>query len=295
MIIDWHNLAYSILALRLGDSHPLVLIAKWYEKVFSRTATAHLAVSEAMARTLKRDFLIQSSLLVLHDRPAESFQPLTPEQRLSFLARLPITSKFVNEIKNQRLRLLVSSTSWTPDEDFSLLLDALVGYSDMATSTHPQLPELMVVITGKGPQKEQYLRRIASLEDQDKLEMVTIETAWLTTDDYAKLLGSADLGVSLHMSSSGIDLPMKVVDMFGAGLPVVGWSKFEAWPELVKEGINGRGFSSIEELQNVLVNLLGDNMDELQNLRRGALEESKRGWDQEWDSVAGKLFGFTEP
>ena len=88
MIIDWHNLAYSILALRLGDSHPLVLIAEWYEKVFSRTATANLAVSEAMARTLKRDFLIQSPLLVLHDRPAESFQPLTPEQRLSFLARL---------------------------------------------------------------------------------------------------------------------------------------------------------------------------------------------------------------
>jgi len=28
IIIDWHNLGYSILALKLGEAHPLVNIAK---------------------------------------------------------------------------------------------------------------------------------------------------------------------------------------------------------------------------------------------------------------------------
>ena len=245
-----------------------------------------------MACTLERDFRLRGPVLVLHDRPASNFQPLELEQRLAFLGRLPITASLIDEIQKQRLRLIVSSTSWTPDEDFSLLLHALVGYSNLATSSHPHLPELMVIITGKGPQREQYLAQIASLESQGKLEMVTIKTAWLSTADYANLLASADLGVSLHRSSSGVDLPMKVVDMFGCGLPVVGWGKFESWDELVVEGINGRGFGSVEQLQAILVELLGDDGEQLQKLRSGALKESERGWDTEWDNVAARLFGF---
>ena len=32
IIIDWHNLGYSILALKLGASHPFVTIATWYAR-----------------------------------------------------------------------------------------------------------------------------------------------------------------------------------------------------------------------------------------------------------------------
>lgn len=151
-----------------------------------------------------------------------------------------------------------------------------------------------MIITGKGPQKSHYLSLITSLTASSKLEHVTILTAWLSTEDYALLLASADLGVSLHMSSSGVDLPMKVVDMFGAGLPIVGYCGYESWSELVYEGKNGRGFRTKEELCKLLVELLNGSGREtqLEALRRGALEEGKRRWDDEWDQVAGRVRGF---
>lgn len=270
-------------------------LSRWYEKLFSRFARTHLTVSAAMSHHLHHAFHIPPSRIrTLHDRPSRTFTPLSPAQRTAFLTTHPTTAAHAPQILNRHLRLLVSSTSWTPDEDFGLLLDALAAYSALATTSHPHLPELLLVITGKGPLQAHYLARIAALEDADELEMVTITTAWLRTADYASLLGAADLGISLHRSSSGVDLPMKVVDMFGAGLPVVGWGRFEAWPELVVEGVNGRGFGSAEELQGILVELLGEDGEQLERLRRGARRESERGWEREWEEVAAEVLGFGE-
>ena len=68
------------------------------------------------------------------------------------------------------------------------------------------LPRLLILVTGKGPQREHYQRRMAAL----RLQHVAFRTLWLEAQDYPLLLGSADLGISLHTSSSGLDLPMKV-------------------------------------------------------------------------------------
>lgn len=68
------------------------------------------------------------------------------------------------------------------------------------------LPQLLIIVTGKGPQKAMYEDRMRKLD----LRHVAFRTAWLESSDYPCLLGSADLGVCLHTSSSGLDLPMKV-------------------------------------------------------------------------------------
>jgi beta-1,4-mannosyltransferase len=299
LIIDWHNYGWTILAGTRGSSHPFVSISKYYEAFLGRWApTASFAVTNAMARQLKEaPYNIRSPIFTLHDRPAEIFQPISSaDARKFFLSRLSETSPYADSIMKGDTRLIVSSTSWTPDEDFSILLSALKSYSALTTTVDTNLSPILAIITGKGPDKQKYLDEIAQLTKSGQLTNVTILTAWLSHADYATLLACADLGVCLHMSSSGVDLPMKVVDMFGAGLPVAGYCGYESWPELVTEGENGMGFEKPDELVGVLKELFtgGEGQRKLNRLREGAVKEGKRRWDEEWDAVAGRLFGLCD-
>lgn len=293
MIIDWHNFGYSILALKLGDKHPLVGFSYAYEFFFARFAAHHITVTDVMGQVLRRKLGPGADITTLHDRPASIFQPMDEGARLGFLQNYHVLSKHYNDLAEHKACLLVSSTSWTPDEDFSIFLDGLCQYSQSSTSQQPGLPELVVVITGKGPQKSYYENLVSKLTSQGLLSKVNIYTDWLSFADYAQLLAAADLGISLHTSSSGVDLPMKVVDMFGAGLPVLGWSKFEAWKELVTEAVNGRGFASADEMAVALRELVSPPQKMLAQLRAGALTESKRRWSDEW-AVMHRLLGFED-
>jgi len=131
------------------------------------------------------------------------------------------------------------------------------------------------------------MARVETLEFQH----VTIESVWLESEDYPKMVGCADLGVSLHTSTSGVDLPMKVVDLFGAGVPVAAF-EYLAISELVKDGVNGVVFKTGEELGDALVNLFNPASQRLKKLREGALEETENRWDENWDKVAAPVFGL---
>ncbi|GKB50207.1 UDP-glycosyltransferase TURAN [Tanacetum coccineum] len=159
----------------------------------------------------------------------------------------------------------------TPDEDFGILLEAVVMYD----------------------------RRVTALLNEN--DSNGDEVLWKAIDEgktfsYPRLLfvitGSADLGVCLHTSSSGLDLPMKVVDMFGCGLPVCAVS-YSCITELVQVEKNGLLFSSSSELADELMMLFKGFPDEnkaLKTLRNGVLEiGSSARWANEWESNAKPL------
>jgi len=177
------------------------------------------------------------SAVVLYDRPPSRFHSFSPSEVKSFRRKLAADYPDL-----EGRGILVSSTSWTEDEDFMILLNALKDY-DVACNNYKVLPKLMVFITGKGPLKQFYKDLIPTMNYKN----VQVQLPWLEDEDYPRLLASASLGVSLHYSSSGLDLPMKVVDMFGCGIPVCAVS-FKCLPELVRHNENGFVFKDSVEL-----------------------------------------------
>ena len=148
---------------------------------------------------------------------------------------------------------LISSTSWTIDEDFSILLRALGELEKKMRNSERSFPSILCIITGKGPMKDYYTEEIR----RRSWNYCHFITTWLSSEDYPKALACADLGISLHTSSSGLDLPMKILDMYGAGLPVCA-AKYACLSELVDEGVTGWTFTNHLELCDHLMRVVMD-------------------------------------
>ncbi|KYM94828.1 Chitobiosyldiphosphodolichol beta-mannosyltransferase [Cyphomyrmex costatus] len=243
--IDWHNYTHSVMALSLGESHILVRLAKNIETMFGCRANHNFCVSKAMKEDLESKWTIQAK--VLYDRPIDKFHPITFLEKNEFLQKLAEKYNISVPYLPRRSGFIVSSTSWTEDEDFSVLLNALQEYENACENSELNLPDLICAITGKGPLKDFYMAII----NLKKWKHVEIKMPWLENEDYPKILASADLGVCLHISSSGLDLPMKVVDMFGCRLPVCAYD-FNCLSELVKHNENSLVFTDEKDLAEQL-------------------------------------------
>ena len=259
---------------------------RWYERSLAPFADGHLTVTRALQTFLRTEMKVENeNCSVLHDCPPSIFRLRTVAEQHRILekkhvelmkalmdnnvewpevkqAKSLVDSKatiFTEPVPSrpgkfqprvQRPALLVSSTSWTSDEDIGILLDALQLVDQEIQKTRSAL-RILCVITGKGPLKEYYEEIIAGIS----WKSVVVTTLWIEPVDYPTFLATADIGISLHTSTSGMDLPIKILDYFGCEVPVCAY-QFSCLNELVQDDVNGRTFENANELSTIVVELL---------------------------------------
>jgi beta-1,4-mannosyltransferase len=284
-VIDWHNLGYSVLTLRLGHWHPVVRLQRWLERRDARRVDANLCVSRGLAAFLESRFGVKNAH-VLYDRPASPFVPVEradrERYRQALFARLGVHTSTVG--------FIVCPTSWTEDEDFDVIIDAVVRLEQRirgweATGSARRFPDLVILVTGDGARRAEFERRFAGLPAR----RVHLRARWLEPEDYPHVVGSADLGLCLHRSSSGLDIPMKVADLFGAGVPVCALDYGACLAERVRHGDNGLLFSKADQLSDVLFDLFETypaDQKPLERLRAGARKSARPTWEEGWTREA---------
>lgn len=279
LIIDWHNYGYTLLELTTKHGGFLSLVYRMLELDFaSRFMTSdvwHLCVSRALQKNLLLHWNINAS--VYYDRPSDDFTSTPADRAHELFFRLkneysalgdpsgsPRRTRFteistlptdyggqVVQWRADRPALVLSSCSWTPDDDFTMMIDALDIYNQRAEKSDCQLPHIVFAVTGRGPLKAHYEQLIR----EKCWTHVQVIMPWLTSEDYPVFLGCADLGISFHRSSSGLDLPMKVVDLMGVEVPVLALT-YETLYELLPEHKFGEHFHTAMELADQLCGLL---------------------------------------
>ncbi|HUR32238.1 MAG TPA: glycosyltransferase [Vicinamibacterales bacterium] len=284
-VVDWHNLGYTVLRQRLGRWNPAVRLARWYERRDARRVDANLCVSRGMAAFIETRFGVARPT-VLYDRPASVFAPLERVERERF--RQALFGRL--GVRLGANALVVCPTSWTEDEDFDLIVDAVNRLEDRIRGWEAAVPgrrftDLVILVTGDGERRTRFERLFAGLPAR----RVQLRTRWLEPEEYPRVVGSADLGLCLHRSSSGLDIPMKVADLFGAGVPVCALDYGACLAERVRHGDNGLLFATGRQLADVLFDLFetfpGDQ-SALDRLRAGARRSARPTWDEGWERDA---------
>ena len=298
-IIDWHNYGYTILKVNNRPNF-IVNLAYKYEKYIGKKSDLNFCVSRAEKRDLKKQFNIDA--ICLPDRPVKGlFKFLNEIEANDLYKNYPnelysLIDTHLEKNQNKKPIVMISSTSWTPDEDFSMLLDAFIKTEEMIKEsiedktqkdiyniTEDKIKKILFLITGRGPMRDKFMEKIS----EANLKFFDVKSIWLESDDYPKLLSLVDLGVSLHYSSSGIDLPMKVVDMFSGCLPVAS-VYYETINELVQENVNGFLFKNSKDLSKILKNVIIEisatgKCEKINKFRENLHKElDKNDWVSQW-------------
>jgi beta-1,4-mannosyltransferase len=275
-VLDWHNLGWTLFAMKAGAG-PAALL-RTIEHWVGRRADAHLCVSKHMADHLASALGV--SARVLYDRAPEWFQPGGGDLSRAVRARLFAQSRIPD---TGGAALIVSPTSFTADEDLHMLLDAADVIEGQRAVLPRGFPRLLVIASGAGPGRGDFEARAAA---RPRDAVVVVRTTWVEADEYPALLAGADAGVCTHHSSSGFDLPMKIADMFGAGLPVIALG-YPALSERVRDGENGSLFTNAAGLATIWRKLFAPGgADALAALKRASAAAGRERWLDGWQSEA---------
>lgn len=254
-----------------GAGRLAVRVARFVELACYRAAKEVWTVSQAMKRYLQ-DSACCTHVRVVYDRPRRNMLNAVSQMREEDCERVVAETREIAERygrKGEIGKIVVVSTSWTPDEDMDMFLQAVREWESRERL-------FTVVVTGNGPGRYMFEQQVANMQ----LNYVQVWFVWIREEDYARFLSCCHVAVCMHHSSSGLDLPMKVVDYFACRLPVVvRW--YDTLGEMVKRGTDGVGFDDLNGLVQGVDDLMGDKGDAI---RLGRRRESKGVWEDEWQA-----------
>jgi beta-1,4-mannosyltransferase len=289
-VIDWHNLSHTIAAVKVGERHRAVKALARSERRWAKRADAHLTVSKALADWMAREYKVKAA--VVYDRPGDAFTRTSADDAralwdkiasdLGLLQALALRSSS----EGGRPPIVVCPTSWAPDEDFDLLLEGLERAERQLTRAgEVTSPQLVVFLTGRGPLRETFETRAA----RRNFKAIAVRTIWLEPSDYPRLIGMADLGLCLHQSSSGLDLPMKLADLRGAGVPAAVYDYAPVLGEVMTTGHEGLTFRDPGDLATLLIDVANRTAlpdSPLERSRAWIGGHAPERWQAQWDASA---------
>ncbi|MEM7144372.1 MAG: glycosyltransferase [Verrucomicrobiota bacterium] len=277
LVVDWHNIGWTILGMKRGEGSLAVRFYRGQERFWGRRGDGHMCVSDAMRERLGREFGLEG-VVVCRDRVTSCQLSvaggMTREEALEWMGF---------EGEGEGVLIGVSPTSWTVDENFGILLEGLPELERVCGEAGKRL---VLALSGEGPGRERFEKVVGELS----LERVRVRvwTGWVPASEYRGFLMAADFGMCFHASSSGDDVPMKLFDLLGAGLPVAAYDYGAA----IREGMSaeeGCFFSDAGGLVAGVRVFLDDG--EREALRKRVAGRERVTWEAEWEERAKCLLG----
>lgn len=276
--VDVHNFGFTLYQTK----NRLILAVLKFAEITAIRLTAHrvFVVSDAMREHLQTAWGVRNAT-VLYDMPnSRAFKPLTLKEKHSFLLKFREFSESKEESvvarpdsklglveREGRPLLFVVSSSWSHDDDFDTLVAAVKAYQ-----ANPKVSRrLIFVLTGSGPMKQHYSSIFRALN----LSKISFVILWFEAGDYPKMVACCDYGISLHNSTSGVDLPIKALDYMACDVPCIAYEYTKTIKELVVSKKNGLLFKTASDLADILEQVANKE-------GKFAWEFPKGNWTTEW-------------